>query len=247
MPKTDPQETPKVHAPKAKTPSIWVLEDDPALALGLCDALNFEGFAVRHHTLGREALRAAQSDPPDCMIVDLMLPDINGYTVCEELRQHGATFPIIMLTARSQELDKIRGLECGADDYITKPFSLGELIARIRAIFRRTAMSQHAQSSEPLFTIGEAKINTNTQTITRANNTMALSFYEAEILKLLFEYREQPVSREEILEKIWGQSATTQRTVDNFIVKLRKKIEAEPNQPRYILTVYGQGYKLVCT
>src|SRR5690606_34340005 len=117
-------------------PRILLVEDDPSLALGLCDTLEFEGFAVRHARTGQEGIGAARSEHPDCIILDLMLPDTNGYKVCEQLRKDDPLVPIIMLTARSQEADKIRGLDAGADDYVTKPFSVGELVARIRAIFR---------------------------------------------------------------------------------------------------------------
>jgi DNA-binding response OmpR family regulator len=141
-------------------------------------------------------------------------------------------------------LDKIRGLDAGADDYVTKPFSVAELLARIKAMFRR--LGHRAPVEEELFTIGEATIDAKKHTVTRARKTHSLTFYEVELLKLLFERKQQPVSRDEILEKIWGIDArTNNRTVDNFIVKLRKMIEEDGKEPRHILTVYGHGYKLV--
>jgi len=223
--------------------TILLVEDDPSLALGLVDALEFEGFRVLHAARGTDAIDQARRTPPDCIILDLMLPDLNGYQVCEQLRRGDPRTPILMLTARSQEADKIRGLDAGADDYVTKPFSVGELVARIRAIFRRTARSS---SSDQPFTVGEALIDPGTHTLTRGEISEQLSFYEVELLKLLFERKGQPVSRDDILRKVWGVDANpTNRTVDNFVVKLRKKIEAEPAQPRHILTVYGLGYKLV--
>jgi DNA-binding response OmpR family regulator len=148
-----------------------------------------------------------------------------------------------MLTARSQEADKIRGLDAGADDYVTKPFSVGELVARIRAMFRRAS---RAQMSEAPLRIGSAVVETAAQTLKRGRDTISLSFYEVELLKYLYERAGQVVSREEILDKVWGvEAGPTNRTVDNFVVKLRKKIEPNPEKPVHILTVYGLGYKLV--
>jgi DNA-binding response OmpR family regulator len=228
---------------QANPKTILIVEDDPALAMGLCDALEFEGFKVVHADTGRAGLLQVASARPDCIILDLMLPDINGYQVCEQIRVHDSIVPIIILTARSQEVDKIRGLDAGADDYVTKPFSVGELIARIRAIFRRGA---HAPAMGDKLTIGDAVVNTATHSLQCGRETVALSFYEIELLKLLYERAGQPVSRDEILDKVWGQSPNTiNRTVDNFVAKLRKKIEPDRDRPRYILTVHGFGYKLV--
>ena len=223
--------------------TILLVEDDPILALGLCDALDFEGFRVVHAVRGTEAVEQAKRSAPDCIILDLMLPDLNGYQVCEQIRHFDPRTPILMLTARSQEADKIRGLDAGADDYVTKPFSVGELVARIRAILRRTQLSTLVDVP---FTIGEATIDPTAHTLTRAGDVEVLSFYEVELLKLLYERKGTPVPRDDILRRVWGIDANpTNRTVDNFVVKLRKKIEAEPAQPRHILTVYGLGYKLV--
>jgi DNA-binding response OmpR family regulator len=173
-----------------------------------------------------------------------MLPDLNGYQVCEQVRKTDPRTPILMLTARSQEADKIRGLDAGADDYVTKPFSVGELVARIRAIFRRAARSELADQP---FQVGEAMVDPTAHTLSRGGDSEQISFYEVELLKLLFERKGQPVSRDDILRRIWGieDASPSNRTVDNFVVKLRKKIEPEPAQPRHILTVYGLGYKLV--
>jgi len=179
------------------------------------------------------------------VILDLMLPDINGYQVCETIRKMDPILPILMLTARGQEADKIRGLEAGADDYVTKPFSIGELIARIRALFRRA--ERPVRPSQAEIRIGDINIETGSQTLTRGAEMMHLSFYEVELLKFLWEREGEPVSRDEILEKIWGLDAgPNNRTVDNFIVKLRRKVEPQPDRPIHILTVYGVGYKLVC-
>lgn len=222
---------------------ILLVEDDPAIALGLVDSLEFEGFAVTHARTGQEGIQLARAEHPDCIILDLMLPDTNGYRVCEQIRAHDSLVPILMLTARSQEADKIRGLDAGADDYVTKPFSVGELVARIRAIFRRTT---RAQMAEAPIRIGSASIDPGAQTLKRGRETSSLSFYEVQLLKYLFERAGQVVSREELLDKVWGVEASpTNRTIDNFVVKLRKKIEPNPEKPVHILTVYGLGYKLV--
>jgi DNA-binding response OmpR family regulator len=225
--------------------SILLVEDDPALALGLSDSLRFEGYRVVHTSKGEEAIELARSEGINCVILDLMLPDMNGYQVCETIRANDPILPILMLTARSQEADKIRGLEAGADDYVTKPFSIGELVARIRALFRRAGRAVRPSAAE--IQIGDLNIGTVAQTLTRGSETTHLSFYEVELLKFLWERRGEPVSRDEILEKIWGlEAGPNNRTVDNFIVKLRRKIEPKPDRPVHILTVYGVGYKLVC-
>ncbi|MEO7096021.1 MAG: response regulator transcription factor [Polyangiales bacterium] len=221
---------------------ILLIEDEPHLLLGLKDALDFEGFGVLTAQRGADGVSLARAEKPDCVILDIMLPDMNGYKVCEEIRRWDAHVPIIMLTARSQETDKIRGLDAGADDYVTKPFSVNELVARIRAIFRRAARTPGAPET---FTLGTASINLSAQTVTRGSTTEPLSFYEVELLRLLHSKAGVPVSRDEILGKVWGlDAAPTNRTVDNFVVKLRKKIEPSPDKPVHILTVYGTGYKL---
>jgi DNA-binding response OmpR family regulator len=223
--------------------TILVIEDEPHIALGLKDALEFEGFRVLTADTGKQGIVLAKQEHPDAILLDLMLPDLNGYQVCEDVRHADQFVPIIMLTAKSQEADKIRGLGAGADDYVTKPFSVGELVARIRAIFRRTRRPSEA----PTFRIGDATINTGAHTLERdGKRPEMLSFYEVELLRLLHERVGQPVSREEILNKIWGLDANpTNRTIDNFIVKLRRKLEKHADKPQHILTVYGFGYKLV--
>ncbi len=223
--------------------TILIVDDEPHIVLGLKDALEFEGFRVVTATNGKEAVQSARSERPNAILLDLMLPDKNGYQVCEEIRRFDVAVPILMLTARSQESDKIRGLDAGADDYVTKPFSIGELVARLRALFRRATRTPEIAS----FRIGTTTVNVVTQTLQHdGKKPEQLSFYETELLRLLYERVGQPVSREEILNKIWGMDANpTNRTIDNFIVKLRKKIEKRPDEPTYILTVYGFGYKLV--
>jgi DNA-binding response OmpR family regulator len=226
--------------------TILVVDDEPHIVLGLRDALEFEGFRVISAAQGKDGIALARSESPDAVILDLMLPDVNGYAVCEELRRLDPRVPIVMLTARSQETDKIRGLDSGADDYVTKPFGVNELIARIRAIFRRAQGARTTAVPETLVLgEGEVTVSFTAHTVTARGHEHQLSFYEVELLRMLAERAGQPVSRDEILSKIWGlDGAPTNRTVDNFVVKLRKKIEKSPEKPQHILTVYGFGYKL---
>src|SRR5664279_3041850 len=222
---------------------VLVIEDEPDIARGLRDALEFEQFDVSTSSHGREGIKVLRERGADLVILDLMLPDINGFTVCEEIRQSHPVVPIIMLTARSQETDKIRGLDAGADDYVTKPFSIGELVARINAIFRRL---HRVSAPDEEIRIGQVIVYPRKHELVRNRKTMALSFYEVELLRLLHERAGQPVPRDEILDKIWGVSGNaTTRSVDNFVVKLRKKIEENAAKPRHIVTIYGTGYKLV--
>jgi DNA-binding response OmpR family regulator len=222
-------------------PKVLIIEDEREMANGLKDILEFEGYEVSTAETGREGLQAVSRKAPDCIILDLMLPDISGYEVCEQLRQKMNT-PILMLTARAQEHDKIRGLKVGADDYLTKPFSVGELLARVMALLRRH--TQYAQDIDQV-RVGHNLIDVNHFTVKRGKNEFSLSYYEVELFKLLYSRANQPVTRDEILDKVWGtEKYPTNRTVDNFIVKLRKKIEDDYKNPKHILTIYGVGYKL---
>jgi DNA-binding response OmpR family regulator len=222
---------------------ILVIEDEPQIALGLSDALTFEGFDVVTADTGKKGIALAKQVRPNAVVLDLMLPDDNGFNVCDQIRAMDRLVPIVMLTARSSEADKIRGLEMGADDYMTKPFSVGELVARMRAIFRRAERSPDVPDT---FRIGKVQVNLAAQSVARGKTVEQLSFYEVGILRLLVERKGEPVSRDEILQKIWClEAGPTNRTVDNFIVKLRRKIEVAAEKPEFILTVYGYGYKLV--
>jgi DNA-binding response OmpR family regulator len=221
---------------------ILIVEDERDMVRGLKDILEFEGYEVLVAECGRQALQSVASGTPDCMILDLMLPDINGYQVCSEVRRLKLNIPILMLTAKSQDYDKIRGFEAGADDYLTKPFSTGELLARLMALLRRS--SQYAYTPE-LMRIGTTEVDVGHFTVRRGKKEYSLSHYEVELIKLLFAHAGQPVSRDTILDKVWGtEKFPTNRTVDNFIVKLRKKIEDNYKNPKHILTIYGVGYKL---
>ncbi len=223
---------------------ILVIEDEKDLILGLTDAFTFEGFEVSSAETGEKGIELAEKINPDLVVLDLMLPGKNGFQVCQELRAKDQMAPILILSARSQENDIIRGLEAGADDYVTKPFSFGELLARVRTIFRRVDAAKQRVSST--VAVGDAQVDLDTHNALVRGEQVDLGFYATAILQLLDERRGEPVSRDEILDVVWGMDANpTNRTVDNFIMKLRRKLEEDPAQPRHILTVYGQGYKLV--
>lgn len=224
---------------------ILVVEDEPDLVRGLQDALGFEGFRVRAALDGQSGLRAARHEPTDCVILDLMLPDYNGFTLCGELRLLLPRTPILILSARSQESDIIRGLEAGADDYVRKPFGIGELVARVNALIRRTRMGAASSPHGPIL-IGSTAVDLRAQTVRVDDHLEKLTFYEAECLKVLHSRAGRVVSRQELLERVWGaDGAPGNRTVDNAIVKLRRKLRDDAKSPSHILTVYGEGYKLV--
>ncbi len=223
---------------------ILVIEDEKDLILGLTDAFTFEGFEVSSAETGEMGIELAEKINPDLVVLDLMLPGKNGFQVCQELRAKDRMAPILILSARSQENDIIRGLEAGADDYVTKPFSFGELLARVRTIFRRVDAAKQRVSST--VTVGDAQVDLDAHNALVHGELVDLGFYATAIVQLLDERRGEPVSRDEILDVVWGMDANpTNRTVDNFIMKLRRKLEEDPAQPRHILTIYGQGYKLV--
>jgi DNA-binding response OmpR family regulator len=222
---------------------ILVIEDEKEMSRGLKDILEYEGYEVGTAETGREGLHAISRKAPDCLILDLMLPDMSGYEVCEQVRRKKLNTPILMLTAKAQEYDKIRGFKAGADDYLTKPFSIGELLARVMALLRRHG--QYAQGVDDVVCIGRNLVDVKHFIVRRGNKEYSMSHYEVELFKLLYARVNQPVTRDEILDKVWGtENFPTNRTVDNFIVKLRKKIEEDYQNPRHILTIYGVGYKL---
>jgi len=224
-------------------PRIVIIEDEPDLAMGLRDNLEFEHNEVAHALDGASGLKLVQQKPTDLVLLDIMLPDLDGFEVCRRLRAAGYTMPIIMLTARSQEIDKVRGLELGADDYVTKPFSLRELLARINANMRRSGAWRETDGA---VRVGAASVDFQRHRLVRDGQEIECSAREIALLRYLVERRGQVVSRDTLLEVVWGrpQDIAT-RTVDNFIVRLRKKIEPDPSKPRILLTVHGSGYKLV--
>lgn len=221
---------------------ILIVEDEPEMARGLKDILEFEGYNVATAASGKEGLQSVVREAPDCIILDVMLPDVSGCQVCEQIRRKKINTPIIMLTAKAQDYDKIRGLKVGADDYLTKPFSVGELLARVMALLRRSSL--YAQDVD-VIQVGSSRVDVKHFAVQRGTKEHSLSHYEVELLKLLYANVNQPVTRDEILDKVWGtENYPTNRTVDNFIVKLRKKIEEDYRNPKHILTIYGVGYKL---
>jgi DNA-binding response OmpR family regulator len=223
---------------------LLIVEDEPAMQLGLKDNLELESYRVDVAGDGEEGLQKMKDNPYDLIVLDVMLPRLSGFDVCKKARASGITTPIILLTARGEEIDKIVGLELGADDYITKPFSVRELLARIKAILRRSNGIPTKES--PLITIGRLKIDFTNFQAHEGNTEIRLSHKEFEILSFLNQHKNKVVSRYDLLEKVWGyEEQPTTRTVDNFIVRLRHKIEVNPNQPKIILTVHGSGYKML--
>lgn len=224
-----------------KTPVILIIEDDPGLLTGLRDNLELEGYRIEAAATIREGRELALSVRPDLILLDVMLSDGDGISLCRQLRRQGIRQPIIMLTARGEEHDKLLGFEVGADDYVVKPFSLRELLARIQARLRFLA---------PLpvgpIAVGAAAVDFERHRLSRNDQALDISAKEMELLRFLVEHRGQVVSRDDLLTHVWGhQGEVTTRTVDNFIVRLRKKIEPDPANPEYLITVYGSGYKLV--
>jgi two-component system alkaline phosphatase synthesis response regulator PhoP len=221
---------------------ILVVEDNADLANGLEINLKKEGYKVLKAANGEDALRTALHDSPDLMILDIMLPGISGLDVCRELRNKSISMPIIMLTAKSDELDRVVGLELGADDYITKPFSLRELLARVRVCLRR----QPAQAELPRYRFGRVDIDFEKYRATVRNKPVEMTQKEFELIRCLIRNRDTVLSRDRLLDEVWGyDSYPTTRTVDTHILKLRKKLEDDPANPVYILSVYGGGYKFV--
>lgn len=222
---------------------ILVIEDDAAMSAGLRDNLEVEGYQVLTAANVRAGRELALRNRPDLILLDVMLPDGDGVSLCRNLRAQGLQQPIIMLTARGEEMDKVLGLEVGADDYLTKPFSLRELLARIHARLRRDAAKSGAAAPTA---VGMARVDFRRHELTRDGAVLEVSAKELELLRYLVEHRGEVVSREDLLVEVWGhQREIATRTVDNFIVRLRKKIEIDPAEPRYLITVHGSGYKLI--
>lgn len=225
--------------------SILIIEDEPAMQLGLKDNLELESYQVAVASDGQAGLEKLKTGNYDLVILDVMLPKLSGFDVCKSARAAGIRTPIILLTAKGEEIDKVVGLELGADDYITKPFSVRELLARIKAILRRSQKTE-GNREETKATIGRLQLDFGAYHAKEDENEVKLSQKEFAILLHLHKNKNQTVSRYDLLENVWGyEEQITTRTVDNFIVRLRQKIEVNPNQPKIILTVHGSGYKLV--
>ncbi len=221
---------------------ILIVEDDPAILRGLKDNLEYESYTVFTAMDGEEGYRLVHAHRPDLIVLDLMLPKMDGYELCRKICEEGLTLPVLMLTARSEETDRVRGLDLGADDYITKPFSVPELLARIRAILRRmppaTAMPEQLQFDDVIvdFSRFEAR---------KADEVLKLSRKEFGVLRFFASRAGQVITRNELLEEVWGHDHfPTTRTVDNHIASLRAKLEMDPSQPTRLVTIHGVGYKL---
>ncbi|MCA8925176.1 MAG: response regulator transcription factor [Planctomycetes bacterium] len=227
--------------------TVLIVEDEVALAQGIAFNLEQEGFRVEHLVSGEagEARILDAAGALDLVLLDLMLPGIDGFTVLQRVRAAGCVTPIILLTARGEDVDVIRGLELGADDYVTKPFSVGQLVARMRAVLRRRPGGA-AGSAPPAIRCGDATIDLERCAILRDGATHLLTATELEILNLLLDPPGKVVSRNEILDRVWGQGRyPSTRTVDNHVARIRKKLERDPAQPTALVTVHGVGYRLV--
>jgi DNA-binding response OmpR family regulator len=228
---------------------ILIVEDERAVARGLEYALQNEGFEVLYAESGQEALDLSRTKDPNLILLDIRLPDISGFDVCRQLRQEGKRQPILMLTALDEPVDKVLGLELGADDYVVKPYNLRELIARIRALLRRAygALSQASQGE--IITFGEVKLDLEQLRVTRAGQLVYLTPTEFRLLRYLASRPNRPVSRETLIEAVWGYDSDigSDRTVDVHMRHLRQKLEPDPADPTWLVTVRGVGYKFQTT
>jgi len=223
---------------------ILIVEDEPQMQIGLRDNFEFEGYEVELVANGNDALEKISKEQYDLIIQDIMIPGISGLDVIKKAREKGIKSPFIILTAKSEEIDKVVGLEIGADDYITKPFSLRELLARVKAVLRRNEGNTVAAQTK--INIGSVLIDFATYEVTKAGVPVSMTPKEVDILKHLWKNKNQVVSRDSLLTEVWGyDESISSRTVDNFILKLRQKIEEDPATPKHIITIHGTGYKFI--
>jgi two-component system alkaline phosphatase synthesis response regulator PhoP len=222
-------------------PKILIVEDEPKMVAGLRDNFEFEGYEVLSAHDGVEGLERALSTSPDLIVLDVMMPKMSGLDVCRRLKAKRPSIPIIMLTARGQEVDKVVGLELGADDYVTKPFSIRELLARVKAVLRR---SHTLPQDQDRYSFGDVEVDMHTCRVTRDGKPLDFTAKEFELLKYFLCHPAENLSRERLLDEVWGYEVqTNSRTVDAHLVRLRQKLEPVPEQPRFFLTVHGTGYK----
>jgi DNA-binding response OmpR family regulator len=222
---------------------ILIVEDEPNMVAGLRDNFEYEGYEVITANDGLAGLERALTDSPDLLVLDVMMPRMSGLDVCKQLKAKRPSIPIIMLTARGQEVDKVVGLELGADDYVTKPFSIRELLARVKAVLRRT---QTAPKHQEQYKFGDVEVNLRSCQVSRKGKPLEFSSKEFELLKFFLSHSGEAISRDRLLEEVWGYDRfPTTRTVDAHIVRLRQKLEPKPEDPQFILTVHGLGYKFV--
>jgi two-component system alkaline phosphatase synthesis response regulator PhoP len=226
---------------------ILLVEDEPGLVLTLTDRLTSEGYQIESVREGEKGLELASGEAFDAIILDVMLPRKNGFDVCRDLRQRSVTTPILMLTARGQVVDKVIGLKLGADDYLTKPFEMMELLARVEALLRRAATAPAPQPASPdVHQFDSIKVDFRRAEVEREGEKIELSAKEFQLLRYFIEHREATLSRDELLNEVWGYDAMpTTRTVDVHVAWLRQKLEPNPRHPQFILTVHGMGYKFV--
>jgi DNA-binding response OmpR family regulator len=236
------EERAKVAEEKTRA-KILVVEDEPNMVVGLRDNFEFEGYEVITARDGVEGLQLALNESPDLVVLDVMMPRMSGLEVCKQLRAKRASIPIIMLTARGQEVDKVVGLELGADDYVTKPFSIRELLARVKAVLRRTAVVPKDRDQH---SFGDVEVDLRRCRVLRSGKALDISSKEFELLKYFICHAGETLSRQSLLEDVWGyEHYPTTRTVDTHLVRLRQKLEPNPEQPQYFLTVHGTGYRFV--
>jgi DNA-binding response OmpR family regulator len=222
--------------------TILVIEDDISILRGLKDNLEFEGYAVLTETNGEKGLQLALNKKSDLILLDIMLPGMNGYEICRKLKKEKPELPIIMITARGSEMDKVSGLDTGADDYVTKPFSIPELMARIRAVLRRGAVGRDIIPDEYYF--GNIKLDFKKYKAFRDDQEIKLSSKEFAIMEYFIRHEGEAVHRNDLLSEVWGYEALpTTRTIDNFILDLRKKLEENPSKPKHIESVRDIGYR----
>jgi len=239
------ESAPKIDAQSSasRRTRILIIEDEPAMVSGLRDNFEYEGYDVISAGDGLAGLERALADDPDLVVLDVMMPRMSGLDVCKQLKAKLPSMPIIMLTARGQEIDKVVGLELGADDYVTKPFSIRELIARVKAVLRRG--SQHTPAPE-VYRFNDVEVNIRGNEVRRAGAIVEFSAKEFALLVYFISHPAETLSRDRLLDEVWGyENYPNTRTVDTHILRLRQKLEPNPEEPRYILTVHGIGYKFV--
>ena len=225
----------------ARKTRILIVEDEPAMVAGLRDNFEYEGYDVISATDGAEGLERALADNPDLVVLDVMMPRMSGLDVCKQLKTRRPSLPIIMLTARGQEIDKVVGLELGADDYVTKPFSIRELMARVKAVLRRVS-----PPAAEVYRFSDVEVNIRSNEVRRSGKLVDLSSKEFALLAYFVSNPAETLSRDRLLDAVWGyENYPNTRTVDTHIVHLRQKLEPNPEEPRFILTVHGSGYKFV--
>ena len=222
---------------------VLIVEDDAAMAAALKDGFAYEGHDVSWASDGEAGLRLAKEAPPDVVVLDVMLPKLSGLDVCKRLRADGSTLPIIMLTARGQEIDKVLGLKLGADDYVTKPFGFMELMARVEALLRR---ARGTKASPGTYTFGDVVVDFRSAELRRRGERVDVTARELKLLEFFVAHRGEVIPRERLLDRVWEYDAVPlTRTVDMHVAKLRRKIEDDPADPKFIVTVHRMGYKFL--